>query len=299
MAGDRPSAWPTASLSHATAAPTSLWYSRSPQAALPHRGPTSPDPTPGKTVLANLLNRLVPSLLASMPSSQLESENRRAGNPSRDSNSNRSTLRHVHVSGDRAAAVESVTCRTVLACPGKGNARAAGPWRASGLQAPVRDILRLQGLARGEVEAAGVGAVADLGVAGGGDEDRPVAAVVAQRHPAGEVAIFALLRRRHHLAAAIAVVADRPHQPEPLHRRIERPQPLVVRIGDRDAGRVRRRRLAAAGERAPTRGEGGGEGRGERRASTHWAFARAGPSASRRSAALITCALPLPVRTIV
>src|SRR5690606_29806694 len=67
-----------------------------PQAALPHRGPTSPDPTPGKTVLANLLNRLVPSLLASMPSSQLESENRRAGNPSRDSNSNRSTLAALH-----------------------------------------------------------------------------------------------------------------------------------------------------------------------------------------------------------
>src|SRR5690606_22491549 len=116
MAGDRPSAWPTASLSHATAAPTSLRYSRSPQAALPHRGPTSPDPTPGKTVLANLLNRLVPSLLASMPSSQLESENRRAGNPSLDSNSNRSTLGSCHLirrRGDASYCVAGAGCGCV------------------------------------------------------------------------------------------------------------------------------------------------------------------------------------------
>src|SRR5690606_22269693 len=58
-------------------------------------------------------------------------------------------------------------------------------------------------------------AIAGLDVAIGRDEDRPVAAVVAQRDPHRHAAIILLMRRRLDPGAAPPAVADGAHDAEP------------------------------------------------------------------------------------
>ena len=68
--------------------------------------------------------------------------------------------------------------------------------------------------------------------------------------------IFLLVGARVDPAAALAAVADRAHQADPLVERRQRLQPVAARIGDPDRGAVvgGRRGLAAAGEREGQRG---------------------------------------------